>query len=859
MVIPEQPASSWGNVWFIAVATLVIFLIFAGGAAEFLVYYAGITASRGKKITQVLNPPRPNRLAIHQVNPAPKPARLAIPAVMPPAAKTHSATATRPTTVLSPASRPGGATPPLPAPAATFALPRPISLLAADPSANADLITSHKVKVAIIQGVHFLLRREDPKRFWDRQSSWAQSNEHGGQTALVMEALIDINESLHLPELYSFSPRMKSALNYLAALQTKATYATSFQAQALALLPNVGRKKYMAALNRDRRYLFRAMIPAGDFTYTWRRYRGFSWDNSNTQYGVLGLWACAHAGLEVLTSQWRLLASHWRNTQHIDGSWGYTQDHRNPQSFTPAGVASLFICDEFTNAADLNIHPHPDPNIVRGLHWLDANFDPTEKNQYVMYGYERVGLAGGIKYFGTQNWYRDFVRTLLATQHANGSWRAHFIAPRNGGRIIGTAYSLLTLDRGLNPVFINKLQYSPHFYGQWNARPRDAANITSYLSHEMETPLNWQVISATAPVNQWLDSPLLLITGHKNPHFSTTVLKKLRDYVNAGGMVFCSCDGHSRRFERAMIQAGQACVGGKAQFQPVGANSALLTMQPWFHINTPLLALSNGVRYLWIISPEDMAGVWQSRLHTHKQPWEMPLNFYLYATGKGFLANRLHSLTVPPPQQSPRRSIAIGLLKFSGNWNPEPGAWPRLAALLATYDRSGLTLSTVSARDLNGRIAKSMPLIHLTGVGAISFSAADLARLRSYLHAGGMLFADSAGGKTAFTDSCNLLVQSLYPNAKLRHIPITSRIITGRMPGGINASTVRYRRFGGELDNSHKTAQLFGIRRHHRWVIVLSSQDITSGLLGTHTWGVRGYSPTSAQALASNVIMYAGR
>ncbi len=745
----------------------------------------------------------------------------------------------------------------VPHPHVALTLPRPLSLTAADPAIDINRTTSRKVLRAIIRGVNFLLTREKGKQYWNVGLDWADAPEHGGETALVLEALIDVDQSLHPPQLYSFSPRMHQALNYLATLNTRATYSASFQAQALTLLPNVKRKKYMAALLRDRRYLFRAMIPGGDFSYTWQRQAGFPWDNSNTQYGVLGLWACAHAGLKVHNTQWRLLAGHWRNTQHIDGSWGYLNDRLHPQSFTPAGVASLFISDEFINAADLNIHPHPDVNIVRALRWLNTHFDPATSNQYVMYGYERVGLAGGIKYFGQHNWYRDYVRTLLNAQRANGSWPANFQAPEHGNRVIGTAYALLILDRGLNPVFINKLQYSPHFYGQWNARQRDAANITSYLSHEMETPLNWQVVTTASPVSQWLDSPILLITGHKNPHFTPAVLNKLKRYINAGGMVVCSCDGNSKRFRRAMVQAGQSCVNHSFAFHSVAAGSSLMTMQPWFHIGTPLLALSNGVRYLWIISPSDMAGVWQSRLHTHKQYWELPLNFYLYATGKGYLANRFHSLTVPTPNQPPVRKLAVGLLAFHGNWNPEPGAWPRLAALVAAYDRTAVSLHRISMAQLNATSADQFPLLHLTGVGGISFSPSDIKALRAYLNGGGIFFADSIGGRTAFTNSCALLIQSLYPDRKLQDIPSHSTLFTGMIPGGINARKVAYRQYGTNVNRPRTTPQLFGIRLNHRWAVVFSSKDITSGLLGTSTWGIRGYMPKSAQSLACNVLMYA--
>jgi hypothetical protein len=38
--------------------------------------------------------------------------------------------------------------------------------------------------------------------------------------------------------------------------------------------------------------------------------------------------------------------------------------------------------------------------------------------------------------------------------------------------------------------------------------------------------------------------------------------------------------------------------------------------------------------------------------------------------------------------------------------------------------------------------------------------------------------------------------------------------------------------------------------------VLFSQWDITSGLLNTNTWGIVGYSPASAQALAGNMIRW---
>jgi hypothetical protein len=39
--------------------------------------------------------------------------------------------------------------------------------------------------------------------------------------------------------------------------------------------------------------------------------------------------------------------------------------------------------------------------------------------------------------------------------------------------------------------------------------------------------------------------------------------------------------------------------------------------------------------------------------------------------------------------------------------------------------------------------------------------------------------------------------------------------------------------------------------------VLLSDADVTSGLLGTNTWDVLGYTPDYAQALARSLLLYA--
>jgi hypothetical protein len=735
----------------------------------------------------------------------------------------------------------------------------------------------HLIIQDIRKGVHYLLSRERPRILWERRgSSVNYMNDIGGKTALVTEALLDVQQTLHLRRLNIFKPAMKQAITFLLKHQFPTTYYASFSANALALLPH--KAAYRVALLRDARFLLQSINKDGGYTYAWgppQIKRAFAestdgqiWDNSNTQYGVLGAWACAHYGIGIPSRYWAVAAAHWRRKQLVNGTWGYGYfsgsgfSHQPLQArlstFTPAGVASLLICDEFLGAGEAGDRPMIDPSVLRGLAWIDKHFPQGTKDQYRMYCYERVGLASGLTEFGGHNWYNDFAHTLTVTAapDGNGSWPAiNFPAGNNyASRVVGTAYSLLILDRGLNPIFMSKLQYGKNYYGHWNLRPRDVANMTSFVADHTEAPLSWQVVNIHSPLSQWLNSPILFISGNRDPKFTKSEIHRLREYVDAGGLVYCSPVENSNRFREAMIKYAREVVRDKYEFKLLSAKSTLMTMQPYYHMHLRTMAMSNGVRNLWVISPEDISAVWQRRLFSRQPYWQFPINLYLYCTGKGALGTRLTSLVVPRPQATAVRSVGVGLLKFRGNWNPEPGAWKRMVKLAATDFQTNVTVTDVSPANLNG---SNLKVLNLTGTGQVRFSAGDIADIRKFLNSGGMLFANAAGGNLPFSDSVQNLIQKLYPHTPLISLPNKSTLYQGNFPGGINTEHALYRRYYITKMGFRKSPQLLGLKKNGRWVVIFSQQDITSGLLGTNTWGILGYAPKTAIDLTRNVLCYA--
>jgi hypothetical protein len=576
-------------------------------------------------------------------------------------------------------------------------------------------------------------------------------------------------------------------------------------------------------------------------------------DLSNGQYGTLGSWALCDYGIEYPMRYWQVQNKFWRLLQREDGGWAYATDKANTNAeqnstkdtMTAAGVASLYVAEEFTDN-EIRLIPKEDKNIEKGVGWLTSKFDPHSGNLYYLYGVERVGLASGLKFFGTQNWYKEAGASIVAHQNGDGSFQGGFIGsqPR-----VTTAYGLLFLARGRNPVVFNKLQYD----GYWNARPRDDANITRWMSKQFEKPINWQVVNLKVNPEEWLDAPVLLITGSKDPKFTPADMDKLRAYVHAGGIIFSTADGQSIEFTKAMQKYAVELVHGQYEMKELPRSHQLFSKSLWADAKNPpkMMGMSNGVRELWIHSTADMGASWQARKTATPEHFTVPSNLYFYATGKGTLRSKLSPLVVANASGATSHTIALARVEYAGNFDPEPGAWPRAVKLARADFRTDLQLSTVKVADLD---AKKTPTAHLTGT-SLSLGAADVAALKKYLNDGGFLFADAAGGKTEFANGFYALAKQIYPGAEPTKLPADHPIITGSIPDGQAVGEPELRKYARLTRPTH-AVDLEAIIVNGKIKMLFSPYDITSGLLGTQTWGIIGYVPDTAETLVQNILLW---
>ena len=735
-----------------------------------------------------------------------------------------------PLTVVRPQDPPRLQRPPRP-------LVRPIAMPASD-------ITDEEIGEAIKLGVDYLLRQFEDGRLRGSERAGAQAV---GMNVLTVYALIQCGQAIQDERLNVRGPGMKRMLDKVrdAEITQYNTYIRGLRATALSVY---NRPEDRAVIKSDVQWLLRNNED-GAYTYneTSRNpVRGRrAWDNSNSQYGLLGVWSAAEIGQEVPRNYWLDVQKHWVENQHDNGQWGYRTPTGGDMrlSMTVAGLASLFVAHDWLDPGQFGaaVGREPfSPALARGLAFLESGDNAVRvQGGYTLYGLERVGLASGFKYFGEHDWYRLLARQVLHLQGRDGSL---------GGSMQETCFSLLFLARGRHPILMNKLRYD----GNWANRPRDVANLARFASRELERPLNWQVVPITRDWTDWMDSPILYFSGHKPVGFDEDQTANLRRYINAGGMLFTQADGGKADFSQSVVEmAKQVCTG--MEFVNVPDDHVIYTINYQINPKPKLKYITNGSRILWLHAEEDISQHWQLRAEkTRRSIHELGVNLFIYAAGKRDFRNRLASPVIPEPPGAPRHRLRLARILYSGQWDPEPAATGRFSRWFRFQTGYGLDVRAVATSELDPQI---YPIAHLTGAAITTFSEKETIAMKKYVEAGGVLMIDACGGAWQFDQSAAALLQRLTGDATMRIMDDRHSLLSGRIEGTRPLPRPLLRQYT-EQKLGRSAGRLLWTELG-QGKIVYSGMDITTGLLGTNTWGISGYRPEYALDLMLNAVIWA--
>ncbi len=184
-------------------------------------------------------------------------------------------------------------------------------------------VTAAKIRTAIDDAVY-----SPPQPPGGRRPSLDSGD--GGYTALATLTLLAAGADPAADD------QLKKTLDWLGQAQAEQHLHPRRAGQRLGIRPPQGHvdNRLTALLKDDYDWL---MAAKGDKT-GWRyQMESTDWDNSCTQYGVLGVWAATRAGIDPGDKFWQKLSQHFRDCQNADGGWGYTTGSGSTPNMATAG------------------------------------------------------------------------------------------------------------------------------------------------------------------------------------------------------------------------------------------------------------------------------------------------------------------------------------------------------------------------------------------------------------------------------------------------------------------------------------------------------------------------------------------
>lgn len=716
--------------------------------------------------------------------------------------------------------------------------------LAEEPKVN-----STSVKVAINRAVEWIKSQRNATGVWDSGepggANWA------GDTALASLALLYANEDARQDD-------MSRTLDWLAAQPINSTYVYGLRAHVFSITQN---DKFKKRIDSDLLWLLDAVNPAttqtpGSYNYMSWKQSGYSgYDNSNSQFGVLGVWMATEAGAkhERLTGFWKMVEDHWLRDQRPDGGWSYRNAGSEPStgSMTAAGLTSLYVVLDRAHSRNAQRRAEPvTAAIDRALDWFGTNFKPENPNgsaswnYYYLYGVERAGRASGRKYFRDRDWFRVGAGWLLERQQPGGNWTD----------LHDTCFALMFLCHGQAPIFYNKLEKGD----DWDRHLRDANNIARYGSRSLERLYNWQIVSLENAVEDLMESPVLYMNGSQSWQFDESERARIEQYVAHGGMILAVAPPGKSEFRNSIEKLAKD-LWPKLRMRPLRNTHPLLSGAVQHPINPPpdCFEMRSETRTYLLLVADDMPANWnQQKLKEGELDFQFGVNVHLYATDKTSLESRLDTPEIALEPKEPKRTIKLGRMKYDGNWDIEAHGWERLETYLNNVSSTKLTIT--SGVRCTEAAANEFPVLHVTGVGSFSLNSEEVTGLRRYLTGGGTLIADAAMGSIEFADSFEAVMRDVLKVEPVR-VPESSPILTGvGIDGAGKLSTVEYRRATRAEGRGRDVPPLRMYLLGDRPAVIFSPLDVSVGMLGTHVYDCRGYDGNGPLEVMRNMVLFAG-
>jgi len=777
------------------------------------------------------------------------------------------------------------------------ALAAVILLVALHPCRAMAAIDAPTVQQSIDRGIAYLRSTQNAQGGWKEYTG-----QSGGLTALCTLALLTAGVP---PD----DPAMQKALTYLRKIEPSETYSVALQTIVLC---QIGAPGDLVRIRRNVTWLESQQngtdetnaFRSGGWGYGGGRGGG---DPSNSQFALLALDAAEQRGVAVSPKVYELAASYWNTRQTTSGAWAYGTNSPPTGSMTCAGIASTVICRGRLGDASSKIqggeivccggNQNEEDPVEAGLKWLGDRFsvqlNPGNSGSstlfYYLYALERVGRMTGRRFIGGHDWYREGAQRLVGLQDGfQGFWSGVGFAEDD--RSVTTSFALLFLAKGKRQVVIGRLRHGEakaRDTGEWNEHPDASRQLIRRLERNWGRELTWQTITTeNAKVEDLLQAPLIVITGHERLQLSENEANLLKTYVDQGGsLLFDANAGSGCRPAPGFEQSVRELCDSWYESAPL---APLAPTHPVYFaegdVKPSLIAPDyqlQGVeaccRTAVFYSPASLTCRWELSDPTGRnQASDVPRpvkdslesaarlgqNLLAYVTGRE-LKDKLDSPMVirQTEEETPNRGAnRIARLQIDAGARDARRSLPNFVSIASKR----VPLRLEAAPDevpIDSGVLADQSFLWVHGRTDFQFTPEQRRTLREYLDNGGFIIADAICGSPEFAKAFRRELGAIVPESPLQSMPADHPAMTAKF-GGYDLRDVATRtpsRGPGGLAISRRRGipQLEFAVVNNVTSIFFSPLDLSCALESQNSIQCPGYDTNDASRIGVNLLLFA--
>jgi len=198
-----------------------------------------------------------------------------------------------------------------------------------------------------------------------------------------------------------------------------------------------------------------------------------------------------------------------------------------------------------------------------------------------------------------------------------------------------------------------------------------------------------------------------------------------------------------------------------------------------------------------------------------------------------------------------RADFTMGQIIHAGVWDSNPSGVANLlkAVLANTSTEVKFKRQVVSLADAD---FFQLPLLYITGHGHFAFTQKEASALKSYLMAGGMLFADSCCGNLSFDESFRREIKKVLATKQMIGLPLNHEIFSSLFKIRDIGFTplLQFQRPDMNLP------ELEGISINGKLAVLYSRYDIGNGWEGEARPFAKGWDRIDSIKLGINIVVY---